>query len=759
MDWVVPSKLEKLVFDKGGQDVVSQFDYDSAGRLKREYLPGFGAPSSAFTEYVYEDSPLGRLISISRPAPLGVETIGYAKEGPFYTETHTNTLSEFVKIFSDTRGRKIKNISGKVGLTNTTNYQYDNKNNLLKVLPDGRTASDIDYIYDYKYDGCNRLVSKKMPEKTLIEMNYDLRDQLTHYRDGIHPVVYSDYDEYGRMTKTATVASLGSVAMINLLSETEYKTQGLGFGQPYKNKWALFGANGQPNGNFIKTETTGFDVFHRPISFTSNHILSLSNAAATSNSLLLNARDQITQQTESVNVNGVNYTLLQNLYYDNAGRSNKTEVSWAGVTKTVEEITGYDALDKPLQVKIGGNLQTVDYEYFPGGSLDKMNGGITGAGGLSVTSNQWPSENSSKDLFAMDLDYLPNGNISNWNQQNRGFVQQNFAYTYDAHQRISTASNGIQSQEFSYKDALGNFNTSLRRDLVKNTGVWGLQTIDDLSYTYENALSSKIKSVKDATNSSLGYKANSGVYSYDGNGNTIYDPANKIRTVYNYLNLPSKFTKDDGGRQELMYDFSGKKWQENEYNQGGNLFLKRSYIGSFEFEDNSLQRVFHSVGFIQQPTLSSGAANKTAGWNYILRDHLNNTRILFSDKNNDGLIKQDASAVLNEVLSVSNYSPFGIELGGSHQNQQQPFDYKFNGKQENAFSGLTDFGGRWLDKNLQVWRQVDPMGENLHNLSLSTYCFSANNPINNIDPDGRDWYTNNETGNYTWYKGKEEREG
>ena len=53
----------------------------------------------------------------------------------------------------------------------------------------------------------------------------------------------------------------------------------------------------------------------------------------------------------------------------------------------------------------------------------------------------------------------------------------------------------------------------------------------------------------------------------------------------------------------------------------------------------------------------------------------------------------------------------------------------------------------------------DALAENLHNLSLSTFCFTANNPINNIDPDGKDWYKNSETGNYTWYKGKAEREG
>lgn len=74
-------------------------------------------------------------------------------------------------------------------------------------------------------------------------------------------------------------------------------------------------------------------------------------------------------------------------------------------------------------------------------------------------------------------------------------------------------------------------------------------------------------------------------------------------------------------------------------------------------------------------------------WNYILRDHLGNTRVVFADKNGDGLIRQDSSEALNEVLSFSNYSPFGLELGGSHQNLKQQFEYKFNGKQESGFTG------------------------------------------------------------------------
>ena len=217
---------------------------------------------------------------------------------------------------------------------------------------------------------------------------------------------------------------------------------------------------------------------------------------------------------------------------------------------------------------------------------------------------------------------------------------------------------------------------------------------------------------------------NTGSYSYDANGNTTYDPANQISTVYNYLNLPSKFTKDNGATQEVVYDATGRKWQVREFFGNGDTLSRKSYIGSFEFERNSLQKAFHPTGFIQNlgaEINSSGQANGNLEggkiistqklksgvkseyiadqsiillpgfesdpvfhaeikpksgyqWNYILRDHLGNTRVVFADKNKDGLIRQDSLEALNEVLSLSNYSPFGLELGGSHQNLKQQFE-------------------------------------------------------------------------------------
>jgi RHS repeat-associated protein len=122
-------------------------------------------------------------------------------------------------------------------------------------------------------------------------------------------------------------------------------------------------------------------------------------------------------------------------------------------------------------------------------------------------------------------------------------------------------------------------------------------------------------------------------------------------------------------------------------------------------------------------------------WQYALSDHLGNLRVIFTDKNNDGLIRQSLDDNLNEVLSVRNYSPFGLELGGSHKNLDYQNGYKFGGKELDNFTSYSDFGGRWLDMNLSKWTTFDPLGEKFYPTTLNSYALSS--PANFIDSDGK----------------------
>ncbi|HOL74254.1 MAG TPA: RHS repeat-associated core domain-containing protein [Bacteroidales bacterium] len=64
-------------------------------------------------------------------------------------------------------------------------------------------------------------------------------------------------------------------------------------------------------------------------------------------------------------------------------------------------------------------------------------------------------------------------------------------------------------------------------------------------------------------------------------------------------------------------------------------------------------------------------------------------------------------------------------------------NYKFTAKELDNEYSYTYFGARYYDSELSGWLSVDPMSDKYP--SLSPYCYTANNPIILIDPDGRAW--------------------
>ena len=101
------------------------------------------------------------------------------------------------------------------------------------------------------------------------------------------------------------------------------------------------------------------------------------------------------------------------------------------------------------------------------------------------------------------------------------------------------------------------------------------------------------------------------------------------------------------------------------------------------------------------------------------------------------------------VAEVNHYYPFG---GIFASTSVQP--YKYNGKELDTKKGLNwyDYGARHYDATLGRFLMTDPSAENYFDTSVYVYCGS--NPITRIDPDGADWYQDN-NGNLHWQKGSE----
>jgi RHS repeat-associated protein len=92
--------------------------------------------------------------------------------------------------------------------------------------------------------------------------------------------------------------------------------------------------------------------------------------------------------------------------------------------------------------------------------------------------------------------------------------------------------------------------------------------------------------------------------------------------------------------------------------------------------------------------------------------------------------------------------------------------YKFTRKEldaeiyavvENIGTGLYYFGARYYDPSLGIFHGVDAMAGKHPN--MSPFVYTANNPIRYIDPDGNDWYENNQTGSFKWFDDDQCREG
>ncbi|MDN5356416.1 MAG: hypothetical protein PWQ43_1360 [Rikenellaceae bacterium] len=65
-------------------------------------------------------------------------------------------------------------------------------------------------------------------------------------------------------------------------------------------------------------------------------------------------------------------------------------------------------------------------------------------------------------------------------------------------------------------------------------------------------------------------------------------------------------------------------------------------------------------------------------------------------------------------------------------------NYKFTAKELDNETSYTYFGVRYYDSELSGWLSVDPMSDKY--LSLSPYCYSADNLVVLVDPNRMDWY-------------------
>jgi len=374
-------------------------------------------------------------------------------------------------------------------------------------------------------------------------------------------------------------------------------------------------------------------------------------------------------------------------------------------------------------------LQKVDYTYNIRGWLE--------------TINNPANIQSDGDLFAMQLSYNDEitelGNTARYNGDISAMVwavnydnvfyyntkQKAYAYNYDGADRLKSA-NYFEEQTGSLTDVdpfdlvdvsydkNGNI-TSLTRN---GNSEWA---IDDFEYNYQGNILESVNELADdlpsgGTLSML--STGSSQRQYDANGNlTESTGRHDVNILYNYLNLPREIVTCTD-TIHYIYDATGNKWAE--YYSGTQTFEKY-YMGNFQYTNQNLDYIHNAYGRIR-------LKNDEYHYDYYLSDHLGNVRAVFTDN----------GAVNAELLQANSYYPFGMQFKQAPEYQVESNNYLYNGKELQQYGNLNtyDYGWRQYDAALGRWHVQDQLAEKYH--SFSPYNYVANNPMNLIDPDGRD---------------------
>jgi len=116
--------------------------------------------------------------------------------------------------------------------------------------------------------------------------------------------------------------------------------------------------------------------------------------------------------------------------------------------------------------------------------------------------------------------------------------------------------------------------------------------------------------------------------------------------------------------------------------------------------------------------------------------------IFFYHKDHLGSSTQISDLYANIIHHIE-YMPYG-ELFYEQRNYWGT-DYKFNAKELDNETGLYYYGARYYTPEWSLWLSVDPLSDKYPHQSNYMYC--SGNPMNRIDPDGRDDYeVNRRTG-------------
>ena len=735
--------------------IVSSAEYVAPAAFKSSAPGNYGNDSRPYGQPVYEASPLNRTVKEYGPGAAwhgghsvntdylanstanaqlncinyGVSSAGALTSNGSYASGQLSvvkTTDEDLNVsytFTDKMGHVVLTRQMKGSETHDTYYVYDDKGNLCFVLqPMYQSSANLDqYAFQYKYDGRNRCIWKKLPGAGYVEMVYDNADRLVFSQDGNQRALstgnwmYYKYDGLNRLTEQGTCTNKVTTSGTNVLVQHFYDSYAFRSQAGFNNSNFPDDASGNGKGALTASVAT---------------VLGSSNKIYTA--YYYDIKGRVAKTVQSNLLGGYDVTATVYTFTDKPATVTHTHTASGKPTRTEMYTYSYDHADRLLKVEhtLGGTKITLaDYAYDNLGRLQSksLHGSATNKLTYAYNVRSWLT-GISGSKFTQNLYYNTGngtacytGNISSmtWKAGNESTIR-GYKFTYDGLSRLMNATYGetaginTNTNRFSENvtgyDKNGKIKT-LQRYGQTAASSYGL--IDNLTFTLGGNLLSRVDDAAAASAYNGGFEFKDGVkqaneYTYDSNGNLTKDLNKGISNIsYNCLNLPSAVTFSDGSTIVYTYAADGAKLKT--VHKIGGTTTTTDYCGNVIYENGVQKLLLTEEGYV---TLSDGK------YHYYLKDHQGNNRVVI---NQSGTVEE-----------ANHYYPFGGVFASS--GNVQP--YKYNGKEYDGKKGLNwyDYGARHYDAALGRFTTNDRFSEKYH--SLSPYQYGANNPVNTIDING-----------------------
>jgi RHS repeat-associated protein len=471
----------------------------------------------------------------------------------------------------------------------------------------------------------------------------------------------------------------------------------------------LTGAWGKLQGTYAESSATGviralyYDNQGRPNQVQDINITGGTDISTTQYSWSGKPLQVVTVNQKS-GTNAQSYTLTSMMTYDpewrllTSSRAVSGTVNGVAVTAPAQVVVSnqYDALGH-LKTKALGSLETLSYDYnvrnWPLGFNRQYIGGAPGTHYFGLDLGYDNSSNAAGTTSYAAQQY--NGNLAGatWKSAGDGIARK-YDFTYDADDRLAGANYLQNTTGANWDQQLLNFSVTgvaySANGNLQNMSQYGYLIgqsglIDNLTYTYGNSgNSNQLAQVYDAANNSsstlgdLHYTGSKTVgssidYTYDPNGNLSTD-ANKGFTAitYNYLNLPLNVPVTGKGNVSYVYDAFGNKLAKVTADNATGLKTTTTYISQFIYQSqvhtptvagdftDALQYIQDPEGRIRPITPSTYNGNKSFAFDYYIKDHLGDLRMVLTDEKQQDLnipaatFEDGTAGTLTTYYTVSN---------------------------------------------------------------------------------------------------------